>query len=247
VLDKTADAGYNTYIGYSEVNYIHTTKLRNMSNNTMIDLMSLSKSLDKLTDKYNTRPVIAGGAVRDLLMGYCPKDFDVFVDISAVEDEDEQQDFIDSFLYDFCVDMSGNYFYNLNNIGWPYSILPTDTSKTPLEYINMENTFQVYEWGMYQFIFMKDPMIQENPGQWILDRFDYSLVKCFIDPSTHKVYASDEFMRDREAKHIEVKDMTTYARVMKWTKRNGIDITPNLLYVEKDKNESYEAKPSAMP
>ena len=246
MLDKTADAGYNTYIGYSEVNYIHTTKLKNMSNSTMIDLMSLSKSLDKLTDKYNTRPVIAGGAVRDLLMGCCPRDYDVFVDISAVEDEDEQQDFIDSFLYDFCVDMSGNYFYNLNNIGWPYSILPTDTGKTPSEYMNMENTFQVYQWGMYQFIFMKNPMIQENPGQWILDRFDYSLVKCFIDPSTHKVYASDEFMRDREAKHIEVKDMNTYARVMKWTERTGIGITPNL-YVEKDKNESYEAKPSAMP
>lgn len=256
MLDKTPDTGYNIHTGYSEVNYLDISKGKESSRETEKDLLELCTVINKLTAIHNNYPLIAGGAIRDFLLGHStPKDFDIFIDVSSIEDEDEQQDFIDTFLYDFCVAIRDKDFGP--TVGWPYSMEPMEGEHVQEQYKDMDGTFKVYEWhsdanntsAPYQFIFMKNPMIQTDPAQWVLDKFDYSLVKCFMDPATTKVYASDEFMNDKDESRITVHEERTRKRLLNWVARTGAPYTP-VLYTPtkpKDKNETRKTKPPAVP
>jgi hypothetical protein len=252
VVDKLADSGYNIRTGYKEIPYINTTKNVHQSNQDITGLTIVADNLKKVSSNYGIKPVIAGGAIRDILLGYYPKDHDVFIDVSKfAEDPDALQDFIDVFLYDFCVSVSGGN----TNFDFPYSIKPknNDTTLTVWaneEYKDMEGTFEVREWWPtyvnaqcpIQFIFMKEPMIEEDAGQFISDKFDYSLVKCYMDIETQKIYASDEFMKDIDATRITVKDESTRLRVNRWANRTGHRIIP----VKEETVEKNKAKPSSM-
>jgi len=247
VVDKLTDSGYNIRTGYKEILYTDTSKYVPTSESVIKRLCEAADNLKKAADTYGVKPLIAVGAVRDLLFGYEPKDIDIFIDVSKfAEDPDGLTDFIDIFLYDFCVRVDGDLDLE---IGFPYNIVPTLDERVQAHYKDMEGTFEVREWWgpnseqPFQFIFMKEPMIEQDPSQFISNKFDYSLVKCYMDIETQKIYASDEFMKDIDATRIIVKDESARLRVNRWANRTGHRITPmKEVTVEKNK-----AKPSSVP
>jgi hypothetical protein len=245
VVDKLADSGYNIRTGYKEILYTSTTKNVHQSNQDITGLTIVADNLKKVSTNYGIKPVIAGGAIRDILLGYFPKDHDVFIDVSKfADDPDALEDFIDVFLYDFCVSVTGN-----DNFDFPYLI--SGNPEQDARYKEMEGSFEVREWWPtyancqcpIQFIFMKEPMIEEDVGKFIDDKFDYSLVKCYMDIETQKVYASDEFMNDVDATRIIVKDESARLRVNRWVNRTGHRVTP----VKEATVEKNKTKPSAVP
>lgn len=250
MLDKIANTGYNPYIGYSEVKPLEdTTTSEPMSTDVLEDLTEACGILNKLSSTYDVKPIVAGGSIRDAILGYAPKDFDIFIDVSSIPDEEERDDFIESFVYDFAVAKNGIKFAETS--GWPYK-MQRDESAEREGYGEMEGSFSVREWACgtnktwapYQFIFMDDVEITVDPSDWISKRFDYSLVKCFMDPHTGTIYASDEFMSDKDKNRIDVRDESAYKRLTRWILRTEAPYTP-VLY--KDRNEKDKAKSPAMP
>lgn len=210
-------------MSYSEIDikeYIDKFSTRaDRSYTVFTTLKSIGKSFKKTRDTWipgSCVPVIAGGAIRDLVLGYYPKDYDCFLNPNS-EDLDED-DTISLFMGELCTDR------------WDEKAAPEYFSKQ-----FTETTFAVYEGAgkdngeIVQLIHRSF----ESPPE-LVDTFDYDLVKAYYDPETDKFYAHPGFLESLKSKEIRYDNEKTRQRLNNWKYRNGIG---SFVFIDKIKRK----------
>lgn len=191
-------------------------------------------------------PILAGGAIRDYVYGLTPQDYDVFLDVTNIP-EDEQEDAVLLFglrVIDELTAADDSKFKalednTLRKLGAAYG----------LEGRNGQNGqgFYVFETGPFderiqriwnedvaidadrandQFRFIKLQFIghsdtrlsKEDPTEFV-EGFDYELVRGLFDPEIMAYRLHDDFVRVVNSKTLTVKEERTARRVYDWSSR----------------------------
>lgn len=221
-IDKVLNSGYNIRTGLEVSNREEYTFDKAITDRVFTNL----KFLDETLSKVSPIPyVIAGGAVRDGLLGLEPKDYDIFLDMSPVAEmeDDERVDFIALLNYNFH-EKVGPQFPGVLETPWPVS--------NPA-YKDMENNFLVYEHAFrgpaddpariventYQIIYRNNsPDISSDPLGFVVNNFDWPLTKAYYKDG--KVFVGQQFVDTMKTKKIESTDLTTSRRIRSWYQRN---------------------------
>jgi len=239
-IDKVLNSGYNIRTGLEVSNREEYTFDKAITDRVFTNL----KFLDETLSKVSPIPyVIAGGAVRDGLLGLEPKDYDIFLDMSPVAEmeDDERIDFVALLNYNFH-EKVGLQFPGVFETPWPVS--------NPF-YKDMENNFLVYEHAFrgpaddparlventYQIIYRNNsPDISSDPLGFVVNSFDWSLTKAYYKDG--KVFVGQQFVDTMKDKKIESTDLNTSRRIRSWYQRN-------FQYVAKAFKISIEPEPPA--
>lgn len=191
-------------------------------------------------------PILAGGAIRDYVYGLTPQDYDVFLDVTNIP-EDEQEDAVLLFglrVIDELTAADDSKFKalednTLRKLGAAYG----------LEGRNGQNGqgFYVFETGPFderiqriwnedvaidadrandQFRFIKLQFIghsdtrlsKEDPTEFV-EGFDYELVRGLFDPEIMAYRLHDDFVKVVNSKTLTVREERTARRVYDWTSR----------------------------
>lgn len=191
-------------------------------------------------------PILAGGAIRDYVYGLTPQDYDVFLDVTNIP-EDEQEDAVLLFglrVIDELTAADDSKFKalednTLRKLGAAYG----------LEGRNGQNGqgFYVFETGPFneriqriwnedvaidevrandQFRFIKLQFIghsdtrlsKEDPTEFV-EAFDYELVRGLFDPEIMAYRLHDDFVKVVNSKTLTVREERTARRVYDWTSR----------------------------
>lgn len=191
-------------------------------------------------------PILAGGAIRDYVYGLTPQDYDVFLDVTNIP-EDEQEDAVLLFglrVIDELTAADDSKFKalednTLRKLGAAYG----------LEGRNGQNGqgFYVFETGPFderiqriwnedvaidadrandQFRFIKLQFIghsdtrlsKEDPTEFV-EGFDYELVKGLFDPEIMAYRLHDDFVKVVNSKTLTVREERTARRVYDWSSR----------------------------
>lgn len=194
-------------------------------------------------------PILAGGAIRDYVYGLDPKDYDIFIDVSSIP-EDEQEDAVLLFglrVIDELVNVEGSKFLaltdnTLRRLGADNPYEREDANVDP-----RWKNFYVFETGPFderiqriwnedvaidadrandQFRFIKLQFIGHNDARLskedpteFVEYFDYELVRCLFDPEIMAYRLHDDFVNVANSRELTVKDDRTYQRVMGWAVR----------------------------
>lgn len=241
-IDKVLNPGYNIRTGLEVSNRDEYTFNKDITDKVFDNINTLDEALKEVTANLDVDYLIAGGAVRDGLLGLEPKDYDIFLDLSkTAEMEDEERDDLIALLnYNFHqkVRLENPLLRGAFEIPW---VVHNEAYKA------MENTFFVYEQvfqgrdnnnldrdDIYQLIYRKNnPGIGTNPLGFIVDNFDWPLTKAYYKDG--KVFVSQQFQNCMEDKSIESTDTETSRRIQSWFNRN-IDVigTSFVLKIVKD-------------
>lgn len=171
----------------------------------------VSNGINNYFNKYHPslrKPVIAGGAIRDYFFGLMPKDYDIFFDISDM-DENEGDDAATILAYEL-KDYLGNDFKK-------YDTFRVDF----LAYEKLTNKGKAF--SVYNLIGPEEnnPDLQlivcnsdlQDPSVFIED-FDYELVKCYFDPSTMSYTFSEAFQEAlKKEKPLSCSNLETKNRI----------------------------------
>ena len=225
-IDKVLNSGYNIRTGLEVSNREEYTFDKAITDRVFTNL----KFLDETLSKVSPIPyVIAGGAVRDGLLGLEPKDYDIFLDMSPIAEmeDDERVDFIALLNYNFH-EKVGPQFPGVFETPWPVH--------NPA-YKDMENNFLVYEHAFrgeqddpiriqentYQLIYRKDSAeIKDNPLGFVENGFDWPLTKAYYKDD--KVFVSQQFRDCVAGRVIESDDENTSRRIRSWYNRNNMGV-----------------------
>lgn len=221
-IDKVLNPGYNIRTGVEVSNREEYSFNKDITNRVFDNIKFLDEALKETVE---LPYVIAGGAVRDGLLGLEPRDYDIFFDMSSIAglDEDELDDYIALLNFTFHERMG----MALGGFETPWPV------HNP-EYENMENNFLVYEHvfrGMrddlmaiqensYQLIYRNNsPEIGSNPLDFVEQQFDWPLTKAFYKDD--KVFVSQQFRNCMDSRVIESDDLDTSKRIRRWYDRNN--------------------------
>lgn len=233
-LDKTPDEVYNIYkdgerdkllshpMRTGRVGMCRTTK-------TTLSYLSYFKDtlipkVDEIANKFNLPKlnfVLAGGSIRDMLVGVTPKDYDVFVDLDLFEgDYTEAEDAFDIFVAEL-EGMSGNgttYLMEPKNANYDGSLL--DTPKPD----QIRGIRDVYSLGCYSpeasysFEVIVGRFGGKNPLD-IIDGFDYNLVKGGVDIRTGETLLKGEMILGLTTKTAFIPTESAEKRFNRWRNR----------------------------
>ena len=224
-IDKLTNSGYNIRTGVEVSNRDEYTFDKTITDRVFSNIAFLEESLKKIVEPTGLNYVIAGGAVRDGLLGLEPQDYDIFLDLSPVEEleDEEQEDFIALLNYTFH-----------EKVALPFpGIFETPRPVHESAYKDMENNFLVYEHDFrgpeddpariventYQIIYRNNsPEIGSNPLGFVLGNFDWSLTKAYYKDG--KVFVGQQFVDTMKDKKIESTDLNTSRRIRSWYQRN---------------------------
>lgn len=220
LLDKVSRLLYNTLRKTDEMNVIDPVdKLSVDKGRTKYVAEKIEFVHDRVNEildkEYGLSAVVAGGAVRDALLGFLPRDIDVFV-LGKTPDED---------LDDLLV-----YTSELFRESMPkdeYSC----TMAYPLRFRNGYSGLSE-DFAVREFTYQRLDSLQREAVQLIarkdceinslLESFDYELVKCYYDG---KFKVSDSFLEALSKKRIQPRDQKTASRIHEWRDRTGFKIT----------------------
>lgn len=224
-IDKVLNSGYNIRTGVEVSNRDEYTFDKAITNRVFHNIGFLDEALKEVVEPTGLSYVIAGGAVRDGLLGLEPKDYDIFLDLSPVAEleDEEREDFIALLNYNFH-DKVGLQFPNVFETPWIVS---------EPAYKDMESNFLVYEHAFrgpnddparitentYQLIYRSNsPEIGTDPLGFVIDKFDWSLTKAYYKDG--KVFVGQQFVDAMKTKRIESTDLDTSRRIRSWYQRN---------------------------
>lgn len=130
-------------------------------------------------------PILAGGALRDLIWNCMPKDYDFFFNCAA---EEEAYELIDS----LCLAMNKHGGYEVGG--------PGDQYENPDG--NFDGVYGVFNWGAQcQFIVGVWPECENH----IYERFDLSVCEAEMDLETFDIVVSEDFLWSIAEKKIKNK------------------------------------------
>ena len=164
--------------------------------------------LSEIADKAGTRAVIAGGAVRDTLLGLPYRDLDFFV--------------LDSNDDDTVV-----YMTELYREKKPEFV----RAARPIAQGYTNSLFTGYEFTALQLPLGEIPLVlrpvqfigrNETTAEELVSAFDYDLVRCWYDGQYH---IDTRFELSLKSKRVPTEDNRTYDRVQSWKARTGFKIT----------------------
>lgn len=200
----------------------------NMTINELIDKYSTSKllsyeRLEKLEGPISrlkkacqatgeSPPIIAGGFVRDIVLGLMPKDLDIFFDVSKYASEGEADDALLVF--------ASHYLTNPEKTSITLVEGEYDGAESFGDNSGTQATFALcYEFsrgGRYpvQFVGHNAPSIVTDPMSFV-DTFDYDLVKCYYDLTKDKFCFHPKFLEALETKTLSVNSQKSYDRWMR--------------------------------
>lgn len=224
-IDKVFNPGYNTHTGLEVSNRDEYTFDKTITDRVFDNINTLDTALKEVTANTDVNYLIAGGVVRDGLLGLEPKDYDIFLDLSktAEMEEDERDDLVALLNYNFHENV-GPQFPGAFEIPWPVS---------EHAYKEMENNFLVYEHAFrgpeddpariventYQIIYRNNsPDISSDPLGFVVNNFDWSLTKAYYKDG--KVFVGQQFVDTMKTKKIESTDLNTSRRIRSWYQRN---------------------------
>lgn len=233
VLDKAGQYCYNIRIGV-EAGKDKAMKLDNLSSlyrhscdkdmSLKVDnyIACLGAEIKKVHQSFSYDvpcPVIAGGCIRDAVHGLMPKDYDIFLDITAVP-EDDKDDVVNLFgthLIDF---MGWRGWGVFHKVGDEY------TKKGQGDHIDQ---FVVYETTNENFLPETKPVLQfigrddisfSSDPTLLMDDFDYSLVRGWYDPMDTSYHLHPSFVKSLNDKIVDVsRGKETYDRAVPWSWR----------------------------
>jgi len=212
-IDKVLNSGYNIRTGLEVSNREEYTFDKAITDRVFTNL----KFLDETLSKVSPIPyVIAGGAVRDGLLGLEPKDYDIFLDMSHVAemDDDERIDFIALLNYNFH-EKVGPQFPGVFETPW--QVHAEEYKALPDCFLVYEHVFE--ENDTYQLIYRKDnPDIASDPLGFVINNFDWPLTKAYYKDG--KVFVGQQFVDTMKTKRIESDDYETSRRIRSWYQRN---------------------------
>lgn len=224
-IDKALNSGYNIRTGLEVSNREEYTFDKAITDRVFANLKFLDEVLKEVVEPTGLNYVIAGGSVRDGLLGLEPKDYDIFLDLSPVAEleDEEREDFIALLNYNFH-EKVGPQFPGIFETPWPVH---------ESAYKDMENNFLVYEHAFrgpeddparlvenaYQIIYQNNsPDISSDPLGFVVNNFDWSLTKAYYKDG--KVFVGQQFVDTMKDKKIESTDLTTSRRIRSWYQRN---------------------------
>lgn len=212
-------------------------------------IRDIASAITVTRDKYFPEmrlPIIAGGAIRDVVFGTHPRDYDVFLDVSYLP-KDEQEDatlvMLSGILTE--LDKTGKYpsltksnMTQIGGIGGDSSIYEQDPSWK--DFFVYENTpavdehfdAQIEEWhDPHEVRVVERPFLSiqtignndkrlslEDPTEF-LEYFDWPLVRAMFDPAINKFRFHTDFIEQLDKKKIVVDNKRTYERVNRWLLR----------------------------
>lgn len=232
-IDKVMKSGYNTHTGLEVSNRDEYTINKTTTDRVFANIETLDKAMREATTNIDIDYVIAGGAVRDGLMGLPPKDYDIFLNLSRLdpEDEDGRDDLITLLNYNFHDKVRANIPLIRGDFETPWTVHNE-------AYKAMENTFFVYEHvfggeeepmaaigndNTYQLIYRKNnPDIGTDPLGFVVNNFDWPLTKAYYKDG--KVFVGQEFADAFKTKKISSTDLNTSRRIRAWIGRYPEDV-----------------------
>lgn len=231
-IDKVLNSGYNIRTGLEVSNRDEYTFDKDITDRVFDNINTLDIALREVTANTDVDYLIAGGAVRDGLLGLEPKDYDIFLDLSktAEMEDDERDDLIALLNYNFHQKVRLPLFMHDFEQPWQVHNEAYKAIKA------MENTFFVYEHvfqgqgdradlaglerdDTYQIIYRNNsPDISSDPLGFVVNNFDWSLTKAYYKDG--KVFVGQQFVDAMKDKKIESTDLNASRRIRSWYQRN---------------------------
>ena len=227
-LDNISNLLYNIRTGYKKKGYIMNVDKETFSTNreqtALLDgkISSLYKVASEAADTVGASVVIAGGSVRDALLGLPVRDFDIFFLGIDAEEGDDTVVYLSELMKDRIPELGsraatpiGNYHTILLNsptkgkfLGYEFTSrhLPRDV-----------NFAQIQAFKTIQIIGRSEATPEE-----LVDSFDYDLVRCWYDGSYN---IDNRFELSLKSKRVPTEGNDTYDRVQRWKSRTGFKIT----------------------
>lgn len=216
-LDKVSDLLYNIRTRYREMKFVKVDFEHSVS-------PAMSRTVAGFLEPFQQKllaaheethpgeqpPVIAGGAIRDVLLGGYPKDIDVFYPVSG-DIDDENVYFTETFR---------RMFPNCEFASF------AEVSGKDYEAVNDKDIciYRGYGRPDGDRVFQVDVMtMAQQPIEKIVQDFDHSLVKCYYDGAHY--YASEEFLDAIRRKRVESGSKRTERRLHDWRSRSNYKIT----------------------
>lgn len=244
-LDKVTDLCYNTLREYAlEEGKKVFVKVEDI-NKYSVNSSTTEKQLKELTSTYEkmkllfkeTPVVIAGGAIRDTILGLEYRDIDVFVPEIVKE---PFNDIEDSMTYDL-LDVE-SLFPDYN----PPVVQGVDFSLYP------EKGFIVFNLNPHLGRFDKlPPTIQvivredyEGTPESLIKTFDWTLVEAYMDESG--VYISQDFIDALKRKRVTFKDSASRSRALRWKDRHHSNFKITFGRPTKEKTEPKVMDPESI-
>jgi hypothetical protein len=224
-LDKVSNLLYNTNIGKGKEN----KKANRMINIDKIDKYTLDSSRtkeqfnklnlvrNKLKNVYgNGELVVAGGAVRDTVLGLPYRDIDLFINDTVKEPFTSIEDTLtyDSVEASETLSEFGYYITNFG-VGGNYG-----DSEFQVVSHSTDSFARLNECPTIQVITRKE--LRDGP-EGLLKSFDWSLTEAYINDDG--VFVSEDFVRAVESKRVEFKSRAAKDRADRWRQRTGYKIT----------------------
>ncbi len=217
MIDKINYLLYNIRTGVAvRGNEMQEVLLPDFTKNTLRSHTNFAGYSDNVRDallaageKSKLKFVIAGGFVRDTLLGYEPRDIDVFL-LDCEDIEDDAVYFTEVFR---------------RNTKEPYVVKNAFRPKG----VNYDKTsgFVTYSSMPYAVapLMTMDVMgtTKKTPEE-VIDSFDYSLVKAYLDPETNKFFVHPSFIESVKKNRIETSSTNAWARADEWRYRTRCKI-----------------------
>lgn len=186
---------------------------RESAQRTLNRVAAIAKAVKKTWEEFKFEgdlppPVLAGGAVRDMIIGIAPRDYDVFISLPQGLDKDEKDD--------LCLLFSKKVAEILGeDKEIPFLLgadaLVIDEEAYPAEEVVTESGETKKPWRVYESyvrglntvfqIIQRDDY--ETPDQ-LIATFDYNIVKGYINCLDGEVHLSDELVDGFNRKRIDI-------------------------------------------
>lgn len=159
-------------------------------------------------------PILAGGAIRDLVFGLTPKDYDIFIDTSGVP-LDEREDLVllvGSYFLEEMVKKEKFLGLSLDLVRKGEVYRKANPKKDFIVYENSKDTLAGIQ---FQFIGHNDHRLTEDPPAF-LEEFDWPLVKALYNPEDASFFFDKEFFSLLSSKEYTTDSHETFCRIKPW-------------------------------
>lgn len=227
-LDNISNLLYNIRTGYKKKGYIMNVDKETFSTNreqtALLDgkISSLYKVASEAADIVGASVVIAGGSVRDALLGLPVRDFDIFFLGIDAEEGDDTVVYLSELMKDRIPELGSRAATPIANYSNILLNSPTKGKFVGYEFTSRHlprdvDFNQIHAFKPIQIIGRSEATPEE-----LVDSFDYDLVRCWYDGSYN---IDNRFELSLKSKRVPTEDNNTYDRVQRWKSRTGFKIT----------------------
>jgi len=227
-LDNISQLLYNIRTGYKKKGYIMNVNKEAFSTNreqtALLDgkISSLYKIASEAADTVGARVVIAGGSVRDALLGLPVRDFDIFFLGIDAEEGDDTVVYLSELMKDRSPELGSHAATPIANYHTILLNSPTKRKFVGYEFTSRHLRRDVDFNQMQAFKPIQIIGRSEATPEELVDSFDYDLVRCWYDGSYN---IDNRFELSLKSKRVPTEDNDTYDRVQRWKSRTGFKIT----------------------